>query len=120
MQIWIDDIRPAPEGYFHCRSVNEVKEVVTDVMLYENGELDELDFDYLDDYTPGPHILHLDHDAGVYAADGGDYINILNYLEFLAHNGMDINFKFAIHSFNPVGCVNMRAIMERNGWEEIR
>ncbi len=23
MKIWLDDIRPAPNGYVHCHSVNE-------------------------------------------------------------------------------------------------
>lgn len=25
MKLWIDDIRPAPEGYMWCKSVNEAK-----------------------------------------------------------------------------------------------
>lgn len=28
MKIWIDDMRPAPEGYRWCRSVNEVKNLI--------------------------------------------------------------------------------------------
>lgn len=26
--IWLDDVREAPEGYIHCKSVNEAKETV--------------------------------------------------------------------------------------------
>ena len=25
MKLWIDDVRPAPEGYTWCKSVNEAK-----------------------------------------------------------------------------------------------
>ena len=27
MKIWLDDIRPAPNGYIHCHSVNEAIEL---------------------------------------------------------------------------------------------
>lgn len=119
MKIWVDDIRQAPEGYVWCHSVNEVKMLIDELMAYEDGQLDELDFYHLDDYTPGPHILDLDHDAGTFAGDGGDYVNILNYLEFRAFHGSNINFDFHIHSFNPIGVVNMRAIIRHNNWKEI-
>jgi hypothetical protein len=56
MKIWVDDIRQAPEGYVWCHSVNEVKMLIDELMAYEDGQLDELDFYHLDDYTPGPHI----------------------------------------------------------------
>ena len=25
MKLWVDDVRPASEGYIHCKSVNDVK-----------------------------------------------------------------------------------------------
>lgn len=28
MKIWLDDIRPAPNGYIHCHSVNEAIELI--------------------------------------------------------------------------------------------
>lgn len=28
MKIWLDDIRPAPNGYVHCHSVNEAIELI--------------------------------------------------------------------------------------------
>ena len=28
MKIWLDDIRPAPEGYVWCKSVNSAKSVI--------------------------------------------------------------------------------------------
>lgn len=120
--LWVDDLRNPPnrpgEEYFIANSVNEAKRAIENSMTeahfeqWENGICIER--------RQGFDIIDLDHDAGVYAPDGGDYINILNYLEELAHSGYEINFKFRIHSFNPVGCVNMRAIIERNGWKEIR
>ena len=29
MKLWVDDIRPAPNGYVWCKSVNEAKEAIT-------------------------------------------------------------------------------------------
>ena len=54
MKLWIDDIRPAPDGYCWCKSVNEAKQVILASDCIE--------------------LIDIDHDAGDYAADGGDYI----------------------------------------------
>lgn len=53
--------------------------------------------------------------AGDYVSDGGDYINILNWLEETGRN-----YPIHIHSMNPVGVKNMRRIIERNGWREVK
>ena len=120
--LWIDDLRDPPnrpgEEYFIVNSVNEAKRAIE--MAENEAHFERWENGACVEKRQGFDIIDLDHDAGIYAPDGGDYINILNYLEERAHNGYEINFKFRIHSFNPVGCVNMRAIIERNGWEEIR
>jgi hypothetical protein len=60
-------------------------------------------------------LLDLDHDAGDYYFGGGDYIRILDWLEATGRN-----YPIRIHSANAVGRENMRRIIERNGWTEIR
>lgn len=100
MKLWVDDIRPAPEGYHWCQSVNEAKGFIEGCMKW-NRKIE---------------LLDLDHDAGEYASDGGDYIELLNWLE----KYMICYFPIHIHSMNPVGVENMRRIIERNGWEEVR
>lgn len=103
MKLWIDDIRPAPGDCFHewawCRSVNTAKRVI------ETTEKSGCRIELID----------IDHDAGDYAADGGDYINLLNWLEETGRN-----YSIRIHSMNPVGVQNMRAIIQRNGWMEVK
>lgn len=105
MKLWIDDIRPAPEGYTHIRTANCAMK-------------------YISMHPNDIEIVSLDHDAGDFGgvANGGDYIEILKELERLTHiRGMDFsNIKFRLHSANPVGVANMRAIIEKNGWKEIR
>jgi hypothetical protein len=101
MKLWIDDVRPAPEGYVWCRSVYDARSTIR---IYEEtiGETIEL--------------IDLDHDAGDYAKfGGGDYIKLLDWLEETGRN-----YPIRIHSMNPVGAANMRRIIERNGWKEIR
>ena len=98
MKIWVDDVRPAPEGYYWCKSVNETKEVIRRYMQW-NMRIE---------------LLDMDHDAGDFASDGGDYIEILNWLE----EYMICYFPIRIHSMNPVGRENMRRIIQKNGWEE--
>jgi hypothetical protein len=104
MKLWIDDVRPAPEGYLWCKSTRDALRKI--VLEYPN----EIDF------------IDLDHDAGDYAKDGGDFIGVLKELERLSRrHKMDFSqVKFRLHSANPVGVQNMRAIIEANGWKEIR
>ena len=101
MKLWIDDVRPAPIGYKWCQSVNEAKRVInfTDRVLcrYEI------------------ELIDIDHEYGDYAKYGGDYIRLFDWLEETGRN-----YPIRIHSMNPVGCANMRAIIEKNGWKEIR
>ncbi len=101
MKLWIDDVRPAPEGYVWIKSVNETK----------------ADIEYLEDLNESIYIevIDIDHDAGEYVNDGGDYIRLLDWLEETGRN-----YPIRIHSMNPVGVANMRRIIERNGWKEIR
>ena len=60
-------------------------------------------------------LIDIDHDAGDFASDGGDYIKLLDWLEETGRN-----YPIRIHSANVVGVQNMRRIIERNGWKEIK
>lgn len=112
MKLWVDDIRPAPEGYIWCKSVNEAKERIQYIERINQryrthtsaGIEDEDEIELID----------IDHDAGEYAADGGDYIKLLDWLE-----KTNRDYPIHIHSMNVVGVENMRRIIQRNGWREI-
>lgn len=114
MKLWIDDVRPAPEGYIWTKSVKDAKNFILSTENYENGSLDELDYDWLDDYNGPIELLDLDHDAGDYISQGGDYIKLLDWLEATGRN-----YPIRIHSQNVVGRMNMRAIIQKNGWREV-
>lgn len=105
MRLWIDDIREAPRDYIWIKDTNSA-------LRFIRLHSDEIE------------LIDLDHDAGDYAKLGGDYIAILRELQRLARNPriqMDFShIKFRLHSANPVGVLNMRAIIEDNGWKEIK
>lgn len=107
MKIWVDDIRPAPEGYVWCTTTNEAELVILCINRIHDIEKTE--------NLPDIELIDLDHDAGDCASAGGDYINILNWLEKQC-----FNYPIHIHSMNPVGVENMRRIIQKNGWKEIK
>ncbi len=91
IRIWLDDLRPAPEGYIWCRSVNEAKKLI--ISLGSDTKI---------------AVIDCDHDLGDYALDGGDGIKLLDWL---AENGRF--YPIALHTMNPVGRENMRRLVNR-------
>ena len=92
MKLWIDDIRPAPDGFIWCKSVNQAKAAIT---AYEHQ------------YSSDNILIDLDNDAA-------DYLKILDWLE--EKNIVDTGYFFKIHSKNPVGIMKMEDIIRHNGW----
>ena len=112
MKIWLDDIRPAPVGYVWLRSVNAAKAWI---MQCERKYADLFTRERRYDTNLLARYWDIDHDAGDYVNEGGDYIKILDWLEETRRN-----YPIHIHSQNPVGVENMRRIIQKNGWREIR
>lgn len=112
MRIWVDDLREAPNGYVWLTSVSQAIECIE----FCENELSKINDHELRKYsTYHIDLIDIDHDAGDYAKFGGDYIKLLDWLEETGRK-----YPIHIHSMNPVGVQNMRAIIRRNGWEEIR
>lgn len=107
MKLWIDDVRNPPgtlsEGWIWITEVNAAKRYIT---IMERGA---------EKGHEGIELIDIDHDAGNFASEGGDYIKLLDWLEETGRN-----YPIRIHSMNPVGVQNMRAIIQRNGWMEVR
>ena len=102
-KIWIDDVRAMPDPSYtrHITSVDEALSFIDRVGIRNIS------------------LIDLDHDAGEFYNQGGDYIKILDYIEELQYNGEKINTKFRIHSMNSVGAIKMRYIIQKNGWKFI-
>ena len=95
MKLWIDGIRPAPDGFIWCKSVNQAKAAIT---AYEHQ------------YSCDNILIDLDNDAA-------DYFKILDWLE--EKNIVDTGYFFKIHSKNSVGIITMEDIIRHNGWRMV-
>lgn len=106
VNIFVDDIRETPAGFIHFYTVNDCVGYLR--RMYKTGVSE--------------FYLDLDNDAGTeYAQQGGDYINILRYLEDMRRMGhlRHMKIKVHIHSMNPVAVQNMRTIISVNrDWME--
>lgn len=107
MKLWVDDVRPAPIGYIWAKSVNEAIDHIKnyELMLKVSAGKEYYKITLID----------VDYDAGDYVNDGGDYVKLLDWIEATGRN-----YPIKIHSMNPVGVENMRRIIKRNGWTEIK
>ena len=92
IKIWLDDLRDAPEGYHHCKSVNEAKRMI-EVCEQGRAEIE---------------VIDCDHDLGDYAADGGDGIKLIDWL---AERGT--HYPIELHTMNPVGRENMQREIDK-------
>ena len=119
MKLWIDDCRPAPEGYVWVKTVGEA---IYEIRRYHR----EYDccweyyiLGYCDRETLERRLevwkieeISCDNDLGEYEHEG---YKLLDWLEAVGYN-----FPIHIHTSNPVARERMRAIIERNGWTEVR
>lgn len=88
MWIWLDDVRPAPIGYIHCKTVPEALEYIV------SGVVNKISFD---------------HDLGEDLATGYDLAKLI---EEMAYYGRISKLDWAVHSANPVGYKNIVSAME--------
>ena len=113
MKIWVDDVRDIPsDNCVYARSVNRAKQLIEYYEDVLQSARETNDTEVINIYTI--ELIDIDHDAGEYANDGGDYIKLLDWLEETCRN-----YPIQIHSMNSVGVQNMRRIIKRNGWTEV-
>lgn len=86
MKVWLDDVRPAPEGWVLTRNVEEAKALLL---------------------AGGVSHLSLDHDLG---GDGPDAYALCLWMA--EHETWPSEW-IGIHSMNPVGRDNMRTVINR-------
>ena len=104
MFLWVDDIRKPPsQDWIWAKSTQQA---IAAIRGYEHNMHDDT------------IVISLDHDASDFFKYGKDYIEVLNWLE--REGIVDTGYFFHLHSQNSVGVQNMRAIINHNGWREIR
>lgn len=89
--MWLDDVRPAPEGWTQVRSVNEATRLMTSMPISDAS---------------------LDHDLGEFAADGGDGWRLVDWM---AETDTWPTNSVTVHSSNPVGAQRMLDTVDRYG-----
>ena len=90
VNLWLDDMRPAPEGWVWCKSVNAAIELMQSDVEVEYASLD--------------------HDLGIWVSEGGDGPRFVDWMaEFEAWPTKGV----AVHSANPVGRSTMLATINR-------
>lgn len=97
MKIWLDDVRPAPEGWIWCKNSQEFCSY-ENLLAFVNGEVEAISFD---------------HDLGIESAGNGYQIACtleeLVYSERMYRRNLP---EFTIHSANPVGRRNIQRAID--------
>lgn len=119
MKLWIDDLRPAPEGYRH---VYTVEEAIYEIMRYEREQdwamreyiLGHKNYEQTAEYYNTFTITEIscDNDLGEGNAEG---YKLLDWLEITGRNKYPIH----IHTDNAVARMRMKATIQKNGWKEV-
>lgn len=89
VRLWLDDVRPAPEGWVHVFSVN--------------GAIEVLEAHPVD-------MASLDHDLGTHAGNGGDGTALVDWM---AEHEVWPSQGIRVHSYNPIGAKNMLRTIDR-------
>jgi hypothetical protein len=93
LHVWLDDVRPAPEGWTWVKTPEEV------VAHLETGRVER---------------LSLDHDLGL-TEDRTGYAVLVWLEEAVVLRGFTAPASIAIHSANPVGRQRMQRAIEAIG-----
>lgn len=95
MNVWLDDIRPAPKGWVWAKSADEMINLI-EGCRFGFSTIDEASFD---------------HDLGEDVPTGYD---VLKLIEKAAAQGVwaFVPKKMHVHSANPVGRKNMQAAID--------
>ncbi|QIN82783.1 hypothetical protein GBA63_09070 [Rubrobacter tropicus] len=88
VRLWLDDLRPVPDGWTWVKTVEEA------VSLIENGRVAE---------------ASLDHDLGEGTQEGHRLVL------WMAEHGLWPSEAISVHSSNPPGAERMCAVIERYG-----
>lgn len=91
--VWLDDKRPMPYDFgWDCDERIAVQTASEAIKVLATGNVD---------------LISLDHDLGDETKTGNGY-QVACYIEGLAHENAIPRLRWAVHSQNPVGAINMK------------
>ena len=105
-KLWLDDIRPKPDDELGVKWLwyKTAEDMMVDLCSYLNWQPQSNQIE----------LISLDNDLGEGNMEG---YKVLDWLESLL---IYVPFGIHIHTANPVARERMRAIIQRNGWTEVR
>lgn len=109
INLWLDDIRPAPEGWVRVKTVHEAIEVM------RTKDVDHMSLDHDLDLCPTCHDLNEDYSQDILLPCKCNQSTGYDFVKWMAGNDIWPKFKPTVHSANPVGANNMRAMIDRYG-----
>lgn len=119
IKIWMDDVRPAPAGYTRVYDVDgAISEIIRCKkeidLLWKRYIMGYMEQELFEKYLAVFNIeeVSCDNDLGEGLPEG---YKLLDWLEATGYN-----IPIHIHSANPVARAKMQAIIERNGWTEVK
>ena len=118
MNLWLDDIRPAPAGWVHVRTVEEAKAA----LLTEEVERASLDHDLgacnecMSGRTIEQWLQETGDTAMPHCEHFGTGYTLVCWMEESGHWPRE---KPTVHSANPAGRARMQAVIDRE-WEKPR
>lgn len=115
----MDDVRPAPAGYTRVYDVDgAISEIIRCKkeidLLWKQYIMGYMEQERFEKYLAVFNIeeVSCDNDLGEGIPEG---YKLLDWLEATGYN-----IPIRIHSVNPVARARMQAIIERNGWTEVK
>lgn len=115
MKLWLDDIRPAPEGWHWAKTLAEAKEAVLNNEIEEMSLDHDLGAEFLGNYEEltTEELRELMFVRGIGETTGYDFVNFLCITGFPP-------VPVTIHSWNPEGAMNMYRRFEEYGWKLVQ
>jgi hypothetical protein len=126
MKIYLDDIRATPEGWHRCFKVEEVQKLLCDALLGGEPITNmSLDHDLGASYLCQNCVCEGNEKPDYYSSTGACECSChlltipliiptgYDLIKWMAKHDMWPVYKPTVHSANPVGRVNMQAIIDR-------
>ena len=119
VKLWLDDVRPAPEGWVHAKTATEACDVMQSVVVSE-ASLDH-DLGICPKCTPGQIeaaanlviVQSLDSTCDRRRCACQCHATGYDFVLWCAAQNRWPAAKPRVHSANPVGAANMRAVIDR-------
>ena len=111
VRLWLDDVRPPPEGWRWARTVDEAKKILSENEVVECSLDHDLGLHEVEDPDDLDEFFEVAREANKSATETG--LDLVNWM-LETHN---VPRRITIHSWNPAGAHNMAARLNHYGYD---